>query len=98
MGGSQASGAGRRDGERERGSDRLPGLSVSPSLLLSVVLRNQTKKQFFQVLLPVPLAQLRQRAFGQDVAAVQDRQLVAEPLRFAHDVRAEEDALALIAE
>ena len=44
------------------------------------------------------LAQLGQRAFGQDVAAVQDGKAVAEPLGLAHDVRAEQDALALVAE
>ena len=63
-----------------------------------VVPRNQLKEEFFEVPLMVPVAQVLQRPLGEDLPAVQDRQAVAELLRLAHDVRGENDALAVVAQ
>ncbi len=77
------------------------GLGAKPQaarVMSIVVLRDQLKEQLLQVPLVMPVAQLLQRPFGQDLSAVQDGDPVAEPLRLAHDVRGEDDALAVIAQ
>ena len=85
-----------------RSADETGGTTascVAPFLSsVFVVSRDQPEEQLFQVVLAVPLAQFGERAFGQDVAAVHDRDPVAEPLGLAHDVRREDDALALVAQ
>ena len=63
-----------------------------------VVLANQLEEQFFQVALVVAVAQLLERAFGQDMAAMHNGDPVAELFGLAHDVRGKNDALAIVAQ
>ena len=66
---------------------------------LSSCRENQLEEQFLQVALVVLAPAISsKRAFGEDLPAMDDRQAVAELLRLAHDVRGEEDALAVIAQ
>src|SRR4051812_46208824 len=70
------------------------GIGAAPCFMFE----DQTEEQFFEIVLAVAVSELGQRAFRENVAAVNDRQTIAEALRFAHDVRAKDDALALLAE
>ncbi len=49
--------------------------------------RNQLEEEFFQVAFFLLVAEFVERAFGEDVAAVHDRDAVAEAFGLAHDVR-----------
>src|SRR5262249_52851453 len=59
---------------------------------------DEIKEQFFQVLLTVLFAQLRQGAARLNAAAADDGDAVAQLLDLAHDVRGEDDALAQAAQ
>src|SRR5438552_651494 len=55
--------------------------------------RHQAKKQLFEIILPMFVAQLGQAAAGEDSALADDGHPVAQFLDLAHDVAGEEDAL-----
>ena len=57
---------------------------------------DQVKKQFFRVRLLMYFLKLWQRAYRQDRSFMDDRDAVAKLLDLTHDMRREDDALALI--
>ena len=67
------------------------------AFVLLIVLGDQAEEELFQVGFFMLPCQIFERAFGQNVAAVQDGNLVAQTFGFAHDVCREDDALALVA-
>src|SRR6266851_3534070 len=70
---------------------------------MSVVLRRNVRRlnnlyeDFLEVLFGVALAKLGEGAFGEEASAVNDADGVAELFDFAHDVRGENDGLAVLA-
>ena len=63
-----------------------------------VMSRNQLKKQFLEIVLLMLFTERFQRSFGQNLAAMDDRNPIAKFFYFAHDMRRKNDAFSLLAQ
>src|SRR5436853_1923735 len=70
---------------------------MSVGLLGNVVGRNDFDEDLLEVAFGVFIAKLRESAFGEKFAGLDDADSVAELFHFAHNVRGEDDGFAVVA-
>src|SRR5260370_35789469 len=58
---------------------------------------DEIDEDFLEIVFGISVTELRERAFGEELAVVDDADDVAELLDFAHDVGGEDDGLAVVA-
>src|SRR6266852_5983981 len=72
-------------------------MDMSVGLLGGEVGRNDFDEDFLEVTLGISIAELREGAFDEQLAGLDDADGVAELFDFAHDVGGKDDSLAVIA-